>query len=378
MPAASNSTPSGAKSTAIRRRLLAWYGRHRRVLPWRAEPGESPDAYRVWLSEIMLQQTTVAAVVPYFEAFTRRWPTLDRLARAPLDEVLHAWQGLGYYRRAHKLHECARLLVSRSGGNWPTDESGLLALPGIGPYTAAAMAAIAFGRPAAPVDGNILRVMARLYAVEAPLPAAKPELGRLAAGLAPHRRAGDFAQALMDLGATVCTPRAPACPDCPLASHCAARAKGLAAELPRRTAKAAAPRRRAIAFWAVRGDGAVLLRRRDEKGLLAGMMELPSTPWRGAPWRLKDAMAHAPAPGPWRALPGVVTHVFTHMRLETRVLMAEVDGAAAGAEGTWCRPARFKTLALPSLTKKLCRHALAAASSPAPFPAVAPAFAPPR
>jgi A/G-specific adenine glycosylase len=210
------------------------------------------------------------------------------------------------------------------------------------------------------VDGNVLRVVARLYAVRTPLPAAKAELGRLAAGLTPKRRAGDFAQGLMDLGATVCTPRLPACPACPLASNCAARAKGIAAGLPRRKPKSASPWRRAVAFWAVRGDGAVLLRRRDDKGLLAGMMELPSTPWRGAHWGLKDAMAHAPAPARWRALPGTVTHVFTHMRLEMSLLAAEVDEIAGVGEGQWCRPSQFRTLALPGLTRKLCRHALAA------------------
>ncbi len=364
MPTASATARSGTDAKVASRRLLAWYDRRRRDLPWRALRGECPDPYRVWLSEIMLQQTTVATVIPYFAAFVRRWPALDDLAAASLDEVLHAWQGLGYYRRAHKLHECARALMSEHGGQWPRDETGLRALPGIGPYTAAAMAAIAFGRRATPVDGNVLRVVARLHALRTPLPAARAELGRLASGLTPARRAGDFAQGLMDLGATICTPRLPACPECPLAPLCAARAQGIAAELPRRVPKAAPPRRRAVAFWAVRSDGAVLLRRRGDRGLLAGMMELPSTPWRGAPWRLKDALAHAPAPGRWRALPGTVAHVFTHMRLEMRVLAAEVDEIADGVEGLWCKPARFRTLALPSLTRKLCRHALDAPAPP--------------
>ncbi|HVO17494.1 MAG TPA: A/G-specific adenine glycosylase, partial [Alphaproteobacteria bacterium] len=247
--------------------LLAWYDRHRRRLPWRAGPGERPDPYRVWLSEIMLQQTTVATVGPYFTAFLERWPDVARLAAAPLDDVLHAWQGLGYYARARNLHRCAAVVARDHGGRFPDTEDALRALPGVGAYTAAAIAAIAFDRPAVVVDGNVERVVARLHAVDAPLPAAKPELRRLAAALTPDARPGDFAQAMMDLGATLCTPRAPRCVLCPLMAGCAARTRGIAEELPRRTAKPEKPTRRGVAFFAVDADGAVLLRRRDESGL---------------------------------------------------------------------------------------------------------------
>src|SRR5579885_2301985 len=269
--------------------LLAWYDRHRRVLPGRALPGERPDPYRVWLSEVMLQQTTVPAVMGYFARFLERRPDVEALAEAPLDEVLHAWQGLGYYARARNLHACARAVVARHGGAFPRDEAALRALPGIGDYTAAAIAAIAFDRRAAPVDGNVERVTARLFAIETPLPEAKPELRRLAASLVPERRAGDYAQAAMDLGATLCTPRKPRCVLCPWREECRARALGVAENLPRRRAAAARPVRRGVAFWAVREDGAVLLRRRPEAGLLGGMMEVPSTPWRAAEWSEAEA-----------------------------------------------------------------------------------------
>ncbi len=336
-------------------RLLAWYDRHRRTLPWRALPGRRADPYHVWLSEIMLQQTTVAAVDAYYRRFLARWPTVADLAAAPLDDVLHAWAGLGYYARARNLHKCAQAVVERHDGRFPDTEAALLALPGIGTYTAAAIAAIAFDRKATPVDGNVERVVARLFAVETPLPAAKPELRIPAARLTPERRAGDFAQASMDLGATVCTPRNPLCMVCPLAEGCAARAAGIAAELPRRTAKAARPCRRGVAFWIVRADGAVLLRRRVEKGLLGGMTEVPSSPWQEDGGALPAAAAHAPLdPGGWRALPGLVRHVFTHFELELAVLAADVPSGTF-----WVPVERLAEHALPSVMKKIVRHALA-------------------
>jgi len=335
--------------------LLAWYDRHARRLPWRGLPGATADPYRIWLSEVMLQQTTVATVAPYFRAFLERWPRIEDLARASLDDVLHAWQGLGYYARARNLHKCAVAVGARGG--FPSDEVGLRALPGIGAYSAAAIAAIAFGRPATVVDGNVERVMARLFGVEAPLPGVKAELRALAARLTPQTRPGDYAQAVMDLGATICTPRAPACALCPWSAPCVARRRGIAAELPRRSPKRARPTRRGIAFWAVRADGAVLLRRRPDEGLLGGMMEVPSTPWREAAWTVAEARGHAPVKARWRRLPGVVHHGFTHFRLELELLTARVSDASAGV---WCPPDRFADHALPTAMKKVVRHALAA------------------
>ena len=260
-------------------RLLAWYDRHRRHLPWRAAPGDRADPYRVWLSEIMLQQTTVVTVKPYFDGFLARWPSVADLAAAPLDTVLSAWAGLGYYARARNLHKCAQEVVARHGGAFPADEAALLALPGIGPYTAAAIAAIAFDQVASPVDGNIERVMARIHRVETALPAAKPEIRTLAQTHTPPRRTGDYAQALMDLGATICTPRKPVCALCPWQADCAAYAHGAPMTWPRRTPKAAKPHRTGLAFLYYRGDGQVLFRRRPEQGLLGGMTEVPCSPW---------------------------------------------------------------------------------------------------
>ena len=337
--------------------LLDWYDRHRRRLPWRAPPGATPDPYHVWLSEIMLQQTTVAAVGPYFESFLRRWPGITDLAAAELDEVLHAWQGLGYYARARNLHRCAREVAAAPGARFPDTEAELLKLPGIGPYTAAAIAAIAFGRRAVVVDGNVERVMARIFAVEDPLPGAKRGLHELADGLTPDARPGDYAQAVMDLGATICTPRNPNCMLCPWTGAC--RGREMADSLPRRVPKPERPLRRAVAFWITRPDGAVLLRRRPENGLLGGMVEAPSTEWREGPMPLLAAARKlAPLPArDWRQLPGTVDHGFTHFRLELAVLAARVGGNA-GAGALWCHPDRFGEQALPTVMKKLARHAL--------------------
>ena len=335
--------------------LLAWYDRHRRDLPWRAPPGQRADPYRVWLSEIMLQQTTVPAVAPYFARFVARWPTVLALAAASLDEILHQWQGLGYYARARNLHTCARTVVDRHGGHFPEDVAELRALPGIGDYTASAIAAIAFDRKAAAVDGNVERVVARLYAVAEPLPEAKPRLRELAAGLVPDRRAGDFAQAMMDLGAMICTPRKPRCVLCPWRSACAAAAMGIAEELPARAEKAERPLKYGVAFWLSRPDGAVLLHRRPEKGLLGGMIELPSTAWRQEPWDETGALAEAPAVTAWRALPGTVQHGFTHFRLELALMAGSI---AEPIDGIWARPDRFGDYAFPTLTKKLVSHAI--------------------
>ena len=309
----------------------------------------------------MLQQTTVTAVAPYYRAFLERWPTVDALAAAPLDEVLTAWAGLGYYARARNLHKCAIAVSRELGGRFPETEAGLRALPGIGPYTAAAIAAIAFDRPATPVDGNVERVVARLFAVETPLPRAKSELRRLAEGLTPKRRPGDFAQAMMDLGATVCLPKRPRCPACPLAPRCAARTAGGAEALPRRVAKAPRPTRHGVAFWLVDEAGAVLLRRRPETGLLGGMMELPSTPWREAPWPAEEARGNAPITREWTVLPGRVRHTFTHFHLEMTVWAGRANGRErplCKTDGRWVPLDGLADEALPSVMRKLVRHAL--------------------
>jgi A/G-specific adenine glycosylase len=338
--------------------LLAWYDRHRRELPWRAPPAARPDPYRVWLSEIMLQQTTVATVGPYFDRFVARWPDISALAAASLDEVLHLWQGLGYYARARNLHACARTVVARHGGRFPDDLTQLRTLPGIGDYTAAAIAAIAFDRRETAVDGNVERVVARLFAVAEAMPASKPRLRALAASLVPAQRSGDFAQAMMDLGATLCTPRRPRCVLCPWRPSCAAAAAGIAEHLPARAAKPERPLRRGVAFWLVRGDGAVLLRRRPEEGLLGGLIEVPTTPWREAPWSAAEATAAAPEPAArWTTLPGAVEHGFTHFRLKLEVWTAH---ATEPPDGIWAKPRDFPDYALPTLMKKLARYVLAA------------------
>ena len=353
-------------------RLLAWYDRHARRLPWRVLPDPSgraarADPYRVWLSEIMLQQTTVATVGPYFTRFTARWPAVADLAAAPLDEVLTAWAGLGYYARAHNLHRCARVVAEDLGGRFPDRLEELAKLPGIGPYTAAAIAAIAFDRPAPVVDGNVERVVARLFAIEDPLPGAKAEIRRRTAALTPTRRPGDFAQAMMDLGATLCLPGKPNCLICPLAEGCRARAKGNASSLPRKAPKKPRPTRHAIAFLLLDQKGALLLRRRPEKGLLGGMMEVPSTTWGETPPTPADArqaapLARARLARAWRPLPGKVVHVFTHFRLETAVWAARLGPAAPGEvadlAGRWVLPDALGEEALPTVMKKIISHGL--------------------
>jgi A/G-specific adenine glycosylase len=347
------------------RALLAWYEAERRDLPWRYGPRKKADPYRVWLSEIMLQQTTVKAVVPYFQKFVARWPTVSALAAAQLEEVLQQWAGLGYYSRARNLKACADAVVRDYGGEFPRAENELLKLPGIGPYTAAAIAAIAFGEKATPVDGNVERVVSRLFAVRQPLPGAKPEIRRLAATLTPQRRAGDFAQAMMDLGAEICTPKKPSCLVCPVQQDCSASAQNLAELLPLRGAKAARPSRYGIAFLVQREDGAVLLRQRPEAGLLGGMLEVPSTPWGDVVPIRKEAMRSAPITAAWLPVPGAVVHVFTHFRLELIVYRALVPIDASftlWAEQERCRWVQRRDLhaqALPSVMKKVIAHGLA-------------------
>ncbi len=333
------------ENKVIARDLLAWYDRHARTLPWRMPPGGGKaDPYRVWLSEVMLQQTTVAAVKGYYERFTKRWPDVAALAAADDAQVMAEWAGLGYYARARNLLACARAVVEMGG--FPDTREGLLALPGIGPYTAAAIAAIAHDAPEAVVDGNVERVVARLFAVTAPLPAAKPELTRLAAALTPDHRPGDYAQAMMDLGATICTPRNPACALCPVSAHCDARARGIAADLPARAPKAPKPQRQGVAWVGLSPQG-VLLERRAAKGLLGGTLAFPSTGWDGSD-------LPPPAGADWR-LVGTVEHAFTHFHLALTVMRADL--ATNPMRGSFTPLAEFDPAALPGLMRKVWKLA---------------------
>ncbi|HVY83911.1 MAG TPA: A/G-specific adenine glycosylase [Caulobacterales bacterium] len=325
----------------VRRLLLHWYDSHRRTLPWRAV-NEKPDPYRVWLSEVMLQQTTTGAVAPYYAKFLALFPTIDALANAPRDVVLEAWAGLGYYSRARNLHAAAGLLAANG---FPPDEAGWRGLPGVGAYTAAAIAAIAYDEPTNVVDGNVERVMARLHAVETTLPQAKPELREHAAALVAPERAGDWAQALMDLGATICTPKSPRCLLCPLREDCAAFASGAPETFPRRAAKTKRPERRGVAFRLER-PGWTWLVRRPDNGLLGGMAALPTTPWREEAWREGDAIKHAPANTKWTPI-GSVRHVFTHFGLTLDVWRGEGDPTG---EGWWAAHTDFR--ALPTVFRK--------------------------
>lgn len=330
------------------RAVLAWYDAMARPLPWRAPPGApAPDPYRVWLSEIMLQQTTVAAVIPYFEQFTRRWPNVLALAAADEAEVMAAWAGLGYYARARNLLACARM-VAAAGGCFPETEAELRRLPGLGDYTAAAMAAIAFGKRAVVVDANVERVVARLFAMADPLPGARRAIRTLADGITPVSRAGDFAQAMMDLGATICMPRAPRCLLCPVARHCAAARHDEAESYPVKTAKKPRPERHGTAYWIER-DGAVWLVRRKGHGMLGGMRALPDDGWSAR----SDGTQEAPMPGPWRNA-GSVTHIFTHFALRMKIMIHEgVDGTGIGIQdGEWWPLQRMDEAGLPTLFAK--------------------------
>ncbi|HYD24442.1 MAG TPA: A/G-specific adenine glycosylase [Croceibacterium sp.] len=336
----------------VSRELLAWYDGHARVLPWRSPPGAPPpEPYRVWLSEVMLQQTTTAHAAPYFARFTARWPTVEALAAAPEEAVMAEWAGLGYYSRARNLVACARAVAAR--GEFPDSEAELRALPGVGAYIAAAVAAIAFGRRAVVVDANVERVVARLCAIAAPLPAARPAIRAAADRITPEARAGDFAQALMDLGATICTPRAPKCLLCPVAERCAARAQGRQDELPVKAPKKVRPRRIGTAFWIER-DGRVWLVRRPGRGLLGGMRALPDDGWNAR----RDGSGEAPLPGAWRA-GGVVRHTFTHFDLELGVAIYAGERGSELEGGEWWPVAELDAAGLPTLFVKAARLATA-------------------
>ena len=343
------------------RLLLDWYDQQARSLPWRVGPGEKaqgvlPNPYFVWLSEVMLQQTTVATVSPYFKKFLSRWPTIDSLAAAPIDDILSEWAGLGYYARARNLHKCAGVVASELGGAFPSESDALRKLPGIGEYTAAAIAAIAFDRPETVVDGNVERVMSRLFQIETPMPDAKPEIRAAARTLTPTDRPGDYAQAVMDLGATVCAPRNPACGVCPWMAACAARKAGVAAELPRKRPKPEKPTRRGVAFLALDPEGRVLLRRRLDKGLLGGMLGLPGGDWREGV-RIDRS---PPFEADWRDLDVEVRHTFTHFHLILRVEGAVVSTSCATGDDAWVARAVLFDKALPTLMKKALKLGLPA------------------
>jgi A/G-specific adenine glycosylase len=346
---------SEAKRKKIVARTLAWWDRNRRTLPWRAESGETPEPYRVWLSEVLLQQTTARSAAPYYQAFIAKWPRVEDLAVAPVEAVMSAFAGLGYYSRARNLHACAKE-VARRGGTFPSEEAELRALPGVGAYTAAAVAAIAFGRQTAPVDGNIARILARLVALEKPIARSRGELEAAARGLAPSRRAGDFAQALMDIGATLCRPRNPDCGSCPLASDCAAFRAGAPEAYPRRVELKARPRRQGAVFFARRSDGAFLARRRPPHGLLASTLELPGTLWT-AEGPGEELHAAAPVVAHWRRLPGEVEQAFTHFALRLTVYAAGFEGAAP-AGCSWVSSDGFGSAGFSSMMRKAVEHAL--------------------
>jgi A/G-specific adenine glycosylase len=344
-----------AQTPAIASNVLEWWDRHRRTLPWRAGPGQTSDPYLVWLSEVLLQQTTVQAVIPYFERFKALWPRLEDLAAAPLEEVMRAFAGLGYYSRARNLHACAQEVVRR-GGSFPRTEAELRTLPGIGAYTAAAVAAIAFDQPAAPVDGNIARIVTRLHAIEQPIAKARTVIARAAAAQTPPARPGDFAQALMDIGATICTPRNPDCPACPIRFACIASAKGHPQAYPRKAARKLRPHRRGAAFFAQAVDGSILLRTRAPSGLLGGTLELPGTQW-SADYAPDAAASGAPFPAPWLLTPGLVEQAFTHFSLALNVYSARVTEKLVTRDGCfWIGREEIDGAALSSLMRKAVAH----------------------
>lgn len=332
--------------------ILEWYDIHARAMPWRVDPaarkaGTMPDPYGVWLSEVMLQQTTVAAVRDYWRKFIALWPTVVDLARADDADVMAAWAGLGYYARARNLLKCARAVVADHGGRFPSDKTTLLTLPGIGPYTASAVAAIAFDRPETVLDGNVERVMSRLFDIHAPLPGAKPVLMQHAETLTSHHRPGDYAQAVMDLGATICTPKSPACGTCPWRDDCAARIAGTAAELPKKIPKKKTPTRSGIAYVVRRADGAWLLETRPEKGLLGGMLGWPVSDWSDAPTDTPPLTAQ------WKKLDATARHTFTHFHLELTIMTAIVDDTVIPDRGHFVGNANFSPAALPTVMRKV-------------------------
>ncbi len=344
--------------------LLTWYDRHRRALPWRALPGAASDPYAIWLSEVMCQQTTIAAVKSYYEAFLTKWPRVTDLAAAPVEDVMKAWAGLGYYSRARNLHACAQSVVRDHGGSFPDTEAELLKLPGIGPYTAAAIAAIAFDRRAVVVDGNVERVVSRLFTITTPMPRAKIEIRAAADRLTPQKRCGDFAQAMMDLGASLCSPRKPACALCPFMKTCAAFAQGTPETYPVKAQKAERPSRVGACFVLRRKDGAVLVRTRPPKGLLGGMTDFPGSDWTTSKSLKDEGTSSAPVDASWSHA-GDIEHVFTHFALRLRVYIAPAAAGLRAPKGMrWVACDEMETEALPSVMRKVWTRASDAFDQP--------------
>lgn len=353
-----NSMPPSAsrQKPDLSAQLLAWYDVHRRVLPWRAPKGKKADPYRVWLSEIMLQQTTVQAVAGYYRKFLERWPTVRDLAEAPQDAVLAAWAGLGYYARARNLHAASKMVAHEMGGRFPVTAETLRTLPGVGSYTAGAIAAIVHDERQAAMDANAERVIARLYAVQTPMPKAKPELHAHCMALVPQR-AGDFAQALMDLGSAICTPKRPSCPQCPWTDHCLARKRGIQEQLPVKAPKMVRPLKRGVAYVVTDRLGAVLLVQRPERGLLASMLEPPQGPWRDDFPSKATALKQAPFVAEWTRRAGTVRHGFTHFELEIEVYAATLVRRPR-VEGQWVPADQLREVALPTVMRKIVEHGL--------------------
>lgn len=360
-----NTVKNIAKNPArLRANLLSYYDDEGRTLPWRIRPkdresGVIADPYAVWLSEIMCQQTTIAAVIPYWKTFLAKWPTVNDLAAAPRDHVLAAWAGLGYYARARNLHTCAMIIAHEFGGVFPQNEAALLKLPGIGAYTAAAIASICYNEPVNVVDGNVERVISRLYRVQKPLPSGRAELRKLAGGLADPDRPGDYAQALMDLGSQICKPKNPSCDRCPWRCDCDACANNCMEDYPRKTAKKERPKRYGAVFF-LEDAGKILLRRRPDKGLLGGMMELPGTQWEACKHSADIYLSHAPAPRNWQQTTSPIEHVFSHFTLHLDVFMAQgsVDETSNTEDAIWADLDALENYALPSLMHKAIRAAL--------------------
>lgn len=342
----------------MQEKLLVWFDQNRRIMPWRAAKGQRPDPYHVWLSEVMLQQTTVATVGPYFQKFIRLWPRLADLAKASQDEVLTAWAGLGYYARARNLHKCATTVMTEHGGVFPDMHDALLALPGIGPYTAGAISAIAFDRPAIAVDGNVERVISRLYCIKTPMPESKPEIKEKTAALSKDNpRPGDFVQGLMELGSTVCTPTKPRCGVCPWQKECLAFKDGCAEILPKSLKKIKKPTRFGTVFWLEDGKGRLYLRKRPEKGLLGGMTEIPSTLWQEKKPVRASILKQAPVLGiRWQELPELsIRHSFTHFNLVLGVFKGCLKSGIRTKEGFWVQADHIQKQALPSVMQKVVK-----------------------